>query len=97
MIHQNSQAAYDEIRGQLSGRRLEVFEYLESHRYPLTDRQIMRGMSKTDMNAVRPRITELVKLGIVEECESIKCQVTKKRVRTVRVTKDNPKQGLLSL
>jgi len=50
-----------------------------------TDRQIKDALGYSDMNAIRPRVTELVKLKVLEEICSIKDQVTGKKVRVVRL------------
>ena len=49
-----------------------------------TDREIMQGCGYKDMNAVRPRITELIKRGFLEECGDIKDPLTKRKVRLIR-------------
>lgn len=82
MIHENSVAAYNQERAKLSKRALLVCAWVELHG-PATDRQIMQGMGFTDMNSVRPRITESVDAGQLVEIRSIRCPVTGKTVRVV--------------
>lgn len=81
-MHENSLRSYAEIRSQLKGRRLEILLFMESKAKAMTDREIMVGLGKSDMNAVRPRITELVKLSLLRECNAVRCEKTGKRVRT---------------
>ena len=92
MIHENSRSAYEEIKPELSGRRKEIYLTMLKHGTRLTDREIKDMMGLSDMNAVRPRITEMIKSGHVEEVESVKCPVTNKTVRKVRI-KNCPKTG----
>lgn len=65
---------------------------MERQRKPVTDRQVMLGLGKSDMNAVRPRITELLKLQLVVECGWKHCDETGKRVRLTCVRFVEPKQ-----
>ena len=87
-IHENSLAAHGELKseGKLSKRELVIlaaFENWGGGTY--TDREIMNRCGFSDMNAVRPRITELIKAGKLLECGHIRCPVTGKRVRLVRL------------
>ncbi len=51
----------------------------------VSDRQVMEALHFSDMNSVRPRITELIKSGQLEECGSVIDPSTGKRVRLVRL------------
>lgn len=84
-IHTHSHMALDDIKaeGELSRRQAAILRWLLANPRPWTDRQIAAGMGYPDMNAVRPRITELIDQGILREAGSITCQVTGKRVRLV--------------
>ncbi len=82
MIHENSVAAYNQELPKLSRRAMLVCAWIELNG-PSTDRQVMRGMGFTDMNSVRPRITELVEAGLLFEVRSTICPETRKRVRVV--------------
>lgn len=84
-IHANSRAAYDELKPQLKGRRKEIYTTLKEQSRKMTDREVKDTMGLEDMNAVRPRITELIKSGYVEEVGNIKCPLTGKKVRQVMV------------
>ena len=53
---------------------------------PMTDRQIKDALLLDDMNSVRPRITEMVRDGILVEIGSTTCPVTGMTVRTVAMT-----------
>ena len=82
-VHENSVQAYLEELPRLSQRAEAIMVYIRGYGKPLTDRQIMQGMRFADMNCVRPRVTELVKRGLLYEVDSIKCDVTNKQVRRV--------------
>ena len=85
MVHANSIESYHEIKPELSGRRREIYLTLSRHSKKMTDREVKDIMGLSDMNAVRPRITELVKSGHVEEVGNTKCPITGKTVRQVMV------------
>ncbi len=95
MIHQNSLSAHAEERdaGRLSKRATEIINAFKADLEELwTDRQVMRHLGFMEPNAVRPRITELIKCGKLEECGSMRDPQTGKRVRVVRL-----RQGQQSL
>jgi predicted ArsR family transcriptional regulator len=85
MIHENSRASYDAIKPELSGRRKEIYLTLCKSSRKMTDREVKDEMGLNDMNSVRPRITELIKMGHVEEVGNVKCPLTGKTVRQVMV------------
>lgn len=93
MIHQNSLCAYHEGRQALSERAGLVLAWVREHG-PATDRQIMSGLGFGEPNAVRPRVTELVDIGMLAEVGSVRCSVTGKTVRRVDVPRREP-QGVL--
>lgn len=63
-----------------------------------TDREILMAYGGYEMNQVRPRITELIDKGLVEESGNRKCPMTKRKVRTLKaVDYSNPLQMNLSL
>lgn len=86
-MHVNSLAAFDAGREELfSARELAILAFLKSNPWgnvPQTDREIMKGLGFTDMNAVRPRITELIKDGVLTEEGSVEDTTTGKWVRLV--------------
>ncbi|MFA5265067.1 MAG: hypothetical protein WC378_14680 [Opitutaceae bacterium] len=84
--HTNSAASLAQERdnGRLGRRAEAVLMALRSFQSPPTDRMIAEKLGYADLNAVRPRITELIELGLVVEMRSTTCQVTGKTVRTTR-------------
>lgn len=58
------EATFSEIKGRLHGDRLTVLEALQLHG-PTTTRNLARTM-EWDILSVRPRVTELVQLGLAE-------------------------------
>ncbi len=90
-MHQNSLAAYADNIAKMSDRETEIFEYLKLVSEPKTDREIMAGLGYNEPNAVRPRITTMLKpkdeggRGVLEEGEPIVCPITNKTVRTVQI------------
>ena len=93
-IHQNSLTAYREERPKLNGRKKIIFDYVCRHG-ACTDREIMSALGFREPNATRPRVTELIQLGILREVDSIKCDITGKSVRRVDVNYTTPEQRKL--
>lgn len=84
-MHNNSLQAFEEARQQLNERQSKIFRVVE--RYPsITDRGILMELELSDMNMVRPRVTELIKLGLIHETGSITCAITGRKCRTVSKT-----------
>ena len=71
--------------GRLSKRCEAILAVLEAAAGRMTDRQIKIIMGFEDMNSVRPRITEMIRDGILVEVGETVCPVTKMTVRTVIV------------
>lgn len=94
-MHAHSLATHREIGALIQGRRGEVYRFIEHHG-AATDREVMVGLGYREPGAVRPRITELVSAGLLEECGSKKCPFTRKTVRLV-ATAGPQKQMRLSL
>ena len=86
MRHFNSLMAYQEEFSRLTARAVSIFRFLESLGEPRTDRQIKDSLfgEHADMNTVRPRITEMVKAGWMDEVGRTKDHVTGKPVRLVK-------------
>ncbi len=83
-MHVNSLAAYEDGRHEMfSARELAVLGALRRLKCA-TDRGVMIALGFTDMNSVRPRITELIKDGVLMEDGSVEDHVTGKRVRAIR-------------
>lgn len=89
-MHENSIAAFDENDRELifSNREREIIAAFEDIGAE-TDRSILAYLRYTDMNAVRPRITELINKGVLREVGSVICPVTKKRVRVCKIAPRN--------
>jgi len=90
IMHTNSIDAY---KIQLaSGKKLTrsqlIIDLLLQLTEPQTDREIMIALGFTDMNSIRPRVTELIKNGTLEECGKVKDQITGLNVRRVRIKRE---------
>lgn len=93
-MHANSLSAYHQERPRLSQRAAEVLDVVRMFG-PLTDRQIAETLGYRDMNAVRPRCTELIEAGLLVEHDNARCPVTGKTVRRVAVRRPGEQLGLL--
>ena len=82
-MHANSGAARPEIET-LSDRETLIVDHLRHHGRS-TDRQICVALDFADMNAIRPRVSELLDRGILVEDGSTIDGVTRKTVRLVRI------------
>lgn len=87
MINPHSRVAYHEEMPRLSRRVLRILDWIEAHPR-VTDRDVMVGLGYSDMNSVRPRITEAVDLGALVEVGEKRCEVTGKTVRIVDLSLD---------
>jgi hypothetical protein len=84
-VHDNSIAAYHSQEAKLSARATAVLAWITKHG-PRTDREVAYGMGYGEnLNAVRPRITELIELGKLMEVCNVTCPVTRKTVRKVDI------------
>ena len=90
MIHAHSIAAYREEQdaGRISNRYGQIINVIGDRE--MTDREIMKALGFTDPNTVRPRVTELIKAGILQEYGFTLDSETGKRVRVVRITPKAP-------
>jgi hypothetical protein len=86
-VHENSVKTYYESRAKLSERADEVFAVYVGEGCKLTDREVLNALNYTDMNAVRPRITELIDLGLIRECGRVKDTITGRHVRVCEVVR----------
>lgn len=84
-IHANSIDAYKSlnIRERCA---LVLACYVDGAPFGLTDRQCMHILGFTELNQVRPRITELLDGGYLREIANTKCKETGKTVRCCTVT-----------
>lgn len=83
-VHTNSLSAYHSL--DIGERAAAVLKVYAEASTPLTDREVMRRMGFTDPNQVRPRTTELVEEGLLEECGTAIDKHTQKTVRLCRPT-----------
>lgn len=83
-MHFNSMEALHIAGAKLTGRRAMVWKALRLNR-PMTDREVMQHLGFSDMNTVRPRVTELIERGLLEERGVKTCDVTGMKVRVVGV------------
>lgn len=87
MIHTHSIEAYHSEQPKLSRRALRILAWIAAHPN-VTDREVMAGLGFSDMNSVRPRITEAVDAGALVEVGEKRCPVTGKTVRIVDLSLD---------
>jgi hypothetical protein len=93
-IHHNSLSAYWEERPNLSRRAQEILKHVWLYG-PRTDREIMSDLGYIEPNCVRPRVTELIRDGLLCESGERVCEVTGKTVRVVDVVKKKLRQEVL--
>lgn len=94
-MHENSLEAYRSERPKLNGRKRDIFDYIAKHG-PCSDREVMSALGFSDPNATRPRCTELIEMGLVEQFDSVRDDLTGKRVRRLVVRRGRPEQmGLI--
>lgn len=84
MIHLNSIASYRRLAEFQLAERKEMIIGLLVQYGPLTDREVADKLGFVDMNAVRPRITELLQLGWIVETGSIYDMETERHVRMIK-------------
>ena len=91
--HQNSILSYRQglAEGLFSDRQVEVLRALDRLGIA-TDREIKVSLGYEDGNAVKPRLTELIALGVVEEVGTIEDAITNRTVRRLRITQDKPEE-----
>jgi hypothetical protein len=96
-MHEHSVRAYLEETdsGAIGARAARILEEYIASPVSLTDREVKTRIGYSDMNSVRPRITELIKAGLLEECGSVRDEVTGKSCRSVRLKVREPKQEAL--
>ncbi len=83
--HENSLASHASMRDHLGRRAEAVLGWVREHG-PATDRMIRDGLfgPAADMNAVRPRVSELLESGRLAECGRTVDPFTGRMVRRVR-------------
>ena len=70
-------------------RAVDILKFLDGKEY--TARQIAYGMGFTDLNAVKPRLTELKAAGLVEVTGKAYDETTKRRVAVWRAAERKEK------
>lgn len=90
MQHTNSDQAWDEIRGTGSKerRRSAILSVFRKSLKPLRDYDVLSTLfpNSTDMNLVRPRITELTQSGLLKEVGRGKSHTGNRPVRLCQYT-----------
>jgi len=92
-MHNNSRKSYEECKADDNFKRIihriaYYFEQRSAHSF--TDREVkdlMYGAGQlpfNDMNMVRPKITKLIKDGMLEEVRNVEDPATKRSVRKVQ-------------
>ena len=84
-MHSNSLAAYAENKTRVFAERQEQVIAHVSQFGPVTDREIVEGLRFGDMNAVRPRVTELVADGVLIEYDHVIDPATNRTVRRTAI------------
>ncbi len=84
-IHTNSGVAYRQEAKVLGERARLILNWFRECG-PASDRQCKDALfgQVADMNRVRPRVTELVETGLLEEAGNVVDEVTFKRVRLLK-------------
>lgn len=86
-IHANSVESYHGELPKLSTRAQAIYEHILEHG-PRTDREVAREMGfGENLNAVRPRLTELIDAHRLMEVGNVRCPVTGKTVRRVDISR----------
>ena len=92
-MHSNSLSAYKTITGDgsRSSRLSMILEVYQDGRH-YSDREVLQRLfpESDDLNKVRPRVSEGIQAGLLEECGSIRDGVTGKNVRLVRLKDREP-------
>jgi len=95
-LHPHSLAAQREEQPSFGPRLSAILEVFGRHG-GLTDREVMQRLGYTDPNTTRPRITELIKAGLLREIGSTEDRVTGKTVRVCMVAEQTPSEQLALL
>jgi hypothetical protein len=80
LCHRNSLASWRSLNP--AARTQAILAVYRGSMAPLTDREVAERLGFTEMNAVRPRITELIKAQLVTEVYDVPDHVTGKKVRS---------------
>ena len=93
-MHPNSLVAYRQEFANFNERERLVYGEI-AFNGPMTDRDVRNGLFgvTADLNKARPRISDLIKKGWLEEVGKVKDAVTNKTVRKVRAITPEEKAG----
>lgn len=80
-LHENTINSYIEEIPKMSRRARHIYDFFLETGGTYSDREVMQQLGYSEMNQVRPRITELVKAKLLTEVGSIRCKTTNKTVR----------------
>lgn len=78
----NSVSTYHVKAKTLGDRARSIFDHLERYG-PMAEEEIIRRMGFRDSNAVRPRVSEMIQAGILEEYRKEVSRITGRPVRVV--------------
>ena len=84
-IHDNSIQTFYETEQERAKRAADVYEAFVRMGRPVSDREVMDALGYRDMNAVRPRITEMIDAGELIEVGKVRDHVTGRRVRITKI------------
>ncbi len=89
-VHDHSLNSLDTLKKH--NREELIYRLFERENRPMTDREVKDLLGFDEMNAVRPRISEMCKLidgqpGRLQECGEVKCPKTGKTVRLTRISR----------
>jgi len=93
MTHKNSLAAYQEgCKFSFKSRAQSIFEVLYFGRKELSDREVLKKLKpgSDNINFVQPRLSEMLKSGVLEECGTKR--ENGRPVRVCRIKQDKPQQ-----
>ena len=77
MVEETSKLAYNELKneGLLGDRQSKVYQYIRNNPHR-TANEIAKGMNFSDGNSVKPRITELKDMGLIETTGKMVCDIS---------------------
>ena len=85
-IHDNSLEAWHAgRRSAFAKRELEILDAYAGRRRPLADRDVQAICGYPELARCQPRISDLVKKGVLVEVGSTTCELTKKTVRLLTI------------
>jgi hypothetical protein len=83
-MHKNSIESHKQYQPNAGTREAAIVDQVRRHG-PSTDRYIARLLGFSDMNMVRPSITNLRDRGVLIECGRVRDGVTNRVVRVVKL------------